>query len=172
MGRGWLVERDRLLDLIDRIRAVVPGEIGDARAILRDRNDLLAQANDEAELVLTKARHEAELRVAAHDLTLDAQRRAAEIIEQAREQTRTVMEESRMEATAIRGDATSQAVEQAREADRYSLDVLRRLEAQLTALTTSVRAGVTQLDQKMEQEEAQLAVDRRDRPMRERRSES
>ncbi|MEE9277039.1 MAG: hypothetical protein V3V06_01360 [Dehalococcoidia bacterium] len=166
-GSGWVIERQRLLDLIDRIRAAVPAEVEDARGVLEDRQTILEGAGEEAQILLTKARQEAELRVNSHDLTLEAQRRAAEIVEQATEQARMMTEQARNEAAAVRGEATSHAVEQAREADRYSLDVLRRLEAQLAALETSVRAGISQLDQKIEREGEQLLVDARDAEIRE-----
>ena len=89
---------------------------------------------------------------------------------EATQQAKQITEEARTEAAAIRGGATSQAVEQAIEADRYSLDVLRRLEDQLAALLTSIRAGIEQLNHKLEREEEQRAVDLRDARIREQRT--
>ena len=170
-GRGWTVERARLLDLIDRMRSAVPSELESARAVLRERDALLADAKEETQILLTKARQEADLRVDSHDLVLEAQRRASEIVAEATRQAQTIVEETRSEAAAVRGEAVSQAVEQTLEADRYSLDVLRRLEAQLTALDTSVRAGIQQLDQKLQREEEQAAADARDAVIREQHAE-
>lgn len=169
LGGGWTVDRDRLMDLVDRMRSAIPAEVTDARALLRDRVGMLEDANEEAQIVVTKARQEADHRLNSHDLVLEAQRRSAEIMEQAGTQARTITEEARSESAAMRGEATSQAVEQALEADRYSLDVLRRLDAQLAALETSVRAGIDQLDHKIEREQEQIAVDARDAAIREQR---
>lgn len=166
-GGGFVVNRERLLDLIDQVRATVPAEIAEARAVLQERAKVLAEAGEQAALLVTKAKHEVELLLDGHDLVHNAQRRASEIMEQAAAQARQIVEEVRTEAAGIRGAATSQAVEQAMEADRYSLDVLRRLEGQLTTLMTSIRAGIEQLDRKLEREIEQRGVDVRDAKLRE-----
>lgn len=167
LGGGWTVDRERLMDLVDRMRSAIPAEVTDARALLRDREGMLEDASEEAQLVVTKARQEADHRLNSHDLVLQAQRRSAEIMEQATTQARAITEEARSESAGMRGEATSQAVEQALEADRYSLDVLRRLNSQLSALETSVRAGIDQLDKKIEREQEQIEVDVRDAAIRE-----
>lgn len=161
-GGGWVVDRDALLDVIDRMRSAVPAEVEDARQILQDRASVLARADEEAQVLLSKARQEAEHRVDAHDLVLEAQRRSTEIMNRATEQAREALEAVRREAAAIRGEATSQAVEQALEADRYSLDVIQRLDGQLNALLTSARADIDSLQEKIAREDEQRAADDRD----------
>ena len=156
------MNRDELLDTIDRKRSAVPREVQEARTVLRDRHAVLEKADEEALIITNKARDEAEHRLDAHDLVIEAQRRAVEVIDKAAAEARETLQAARAEAAGIRGEATSQAVEQALEADRYSLDMLRRLEAQLTSIEGSVRAGIAQLDQKIEREEELAAVDRRD----------
>ena len=167
LGGGFVVDRERMLDLIDQMRSTVPAEIEQARTVLQERARVLAEAGEQAALLVTKAKHEVELLLDGHDLVRDAQRRASEIVEQAAAEARQIVEEVRTEAAGIRGSATSQAVEQAMEADRYSLDVLRRLEGQLTTLMASIRAGIEQLDRKMEREVEQRGVDVRDARLRE-----
>jgi len=44
-----IVERDKLLDIIDEIRETLPTELKQAKSILDMRNDILANANREAE---------------------------------------------------------------------------------------------------------------------------
>ena len=171
-GSGVSVDRDRLLDLVDQIRASVPTAIADAQSILHDRQQILVRANEEAEVIVAKARQEADAQLSGHDLVRQAQLRAAEIIKEATQQAQETTKEARTEATAIRGSATSQAIEQAIEADRYSLDVLQRLESQLAALLTSIRAGIEQLNQKLAHEQEQRAVAIRDARIREQHSPS
>lgn len=161
-GGGWTVNRDELLDVIDRMRSAVPREVEEARTVLRDRYEILSKADEEAVIIVNKAREETEQRLNSHDLVLEAQRRAADLIDSATTEARETLDLARREAAGIRGDATTQAVEQALEADRYSLDMLRRLEAQLTSIESSVRAGIDQLDQKIQREEELAAVDARD----------
>ena len=95
-------------------------------------------------------------------LVIEAQRRAAAIMEEAAGEAREARATARADAAGMRGEATTQAVEQALEADRYSLDMLRRLESQLTSIESSVRAGIDQLDQKIQREEEIAGVDARD----------
>jgi hypothetical protein len=166
-GGGWTVDRALLMELIDRMRSAVPAEVEDARTILRERNDVLARAEEDAQITLTKARQEADNIVNSHDLVLDAQRRAGEMVEESREQATQLLEETRGQAARVRGEATSQAVEQALEADRYSLDMLQRLDAQLAAIQTSVRAGADQLETKVSRAEEHADVEARDRAIRE-----
>ncbi len=171
-GGGWVVDREALLDLIDRLRASAPREIENARLVLTERDGLLRRAEEAAQIVVAKARQEAELAINTHDIAREAQRRASDIVEEARASAQQAMEEARKEAAGIRGEATSQAVEQAVEADRYSLDVLRRLETQMASIMASVRAGIEQLDAKLQRETEQFAVDRRDAEIRELHEES
>jgi vacuolar-type H+-ATPase subunit H len=166
-GGGWTVDRALLMELIDRMRSAVPAEVEDARAILRERNDVLARAEEDARIALTKARQEADNIVNSHDLVLDAQRRAGEMVEESREQATQLLEDARGQAARVRGEATTQAVEQALEADRYSLDMLQRLDAQLAAIQTSVRAGADQLETKVSRAEEYVDVEARDRAIRE-----
>ena len=156
------MNRDELLDTIDRLRSAVPREVEDARSILRERHDILAKADEDAIVVGNKARDESEQRLNSHDMVMEAQRRAADIAGRAQEQAHEALDSARREAAAIRGDATSQAVEQALEADRYSLDMLRRLEAQLSSIEGSVLAGMDQLDKKIEREQELAEIDARD----------
>jgi len=167
LGGGWVVDRKLLLDLIDRMRSAVPSEVEDARVVLREQREMIQGAEEESRILLRRAQQEADARVNSHDLVLDAQRRASEILEQATVQAQQMTEAARGESAAMRGEATSDAVEQSLEADRYSLDMLRRLESQLVALDASVKVGIRQLVEKLEREDEQLAVEARDAAIRE-----
>ena len=163
------------MDLIDRLRAAVPAAIEEAQRVLRERQRTLAEAEEEARMIMTKARQEADLLVSSHDLVVDAQRRANELLETGRTQAQAMLDDAHREAAGLRGEATSQAVEQALEADRYSLDMLRRLDTQLGSLRTGLQSGLEQLVSKVEQAEESRALDQRDAELlaadRERRGE-
>ena len=47
-----ILERDRVLDMLDEVIAQMPGELKQARTIVESRNDLINQARREAEGVL------------------------------------------------------------------------------------------------------------------------
>ena len=50
-----ILERDRVLDMLDEVIAQMPGELKQARTIVESRNDLINQARREAEGILRQA---------------------------------------------------------------------------------------------------------------------
>ena len=55
VGGGLVMPRQRLLDLIDRMRVSVPKEVYDAREVIEKRDEVLADATAEASRVITRA---------------------------------------------------------------------------------------------------------------------
>lgn len=54
-----ILERDRVLDMLDEVIAQMPGELKQARTIVESRNDLINQARREAEGILRQAQDQA-----------------------------------------------------------------------------------------------------------------
>ena len=54
-----VVERDKVLDMLDEVMSKLPAELKQSRTIVDSRNDLIAQARREAEGILRSAREEA-----------------------------------------------------------------------------------------------------------------
>ena len=161
-GRGWVVDRDKMLDLVDRLRTRAPVSVEQAQQVLEERGELIRQAREEARIISQRANEEAELRVGSHDIVMSAQARAAEIIERANQQATDSAERARDEAAGIRGRAAAEAVQQALEADRYSLEILNRLIEHLRTIDTTIGNAVTALETKIENTERQQALDSRD----------
>lgn len=161
-GRGWVVDRDKLLDLVDRLRTRAPVSVEQAQQVLEERGELIRQAQEEARIISQRANEEAELRVGSHDIAMAAQARAAEIIERANQQATESAERARDEAAGIRGRAAAEAVQQALEADRYSLEILNRLIEHLRTIDTTIGNAVTALETKIENTERQQALGARD----------
>ncbi len=162
MGGGWVVDRERLLDLIDRLRAAAPASLEQAGKLIAERDTVLEQAREEAQIIVNRAQQEAEAQVDAHELVIAAQQRADEILERAGQSSSEAIEHARAEAAGIRGAAATDAVNQALEADRYSLEMLRRLADQLNGLEQSVNNSVTALELKLSQAEEARELDARD----------
>lgn len=76
MSASCVVNRAELLELVDRIRAVLPEELGRAKG-------LLANSDAEAESILAAARAEASRRAEEHEIV----REAREIAERLRQDT-------------------------------------------------------------------------------------
>jgi cell division septum initiation protein DivIVA len=116
-----LVDEQRALELIDQMRISIPEEIEKAKRVIRERDRVMAQANEEAARIRDLAREKSETLIQRDAITQAAQARAASIIEQ-----------SRREAHQIRS-----------EADQYVLDVLNDLEDALMRTVSVVRNGIS-----------------------------
>ena len=162
LGRGWVVDREQLLDLIDRLRTRAPVSVEQAQQVLEERQQLLRQAQEEAAILSQRAQEEAQQRVGSHEIVLAAQARAAEIVERAQAQAAETAERAHEEAAGVRGRAAASAVEQALEADRYSLEILVRLREHLASVDQTIGGATDSLRAKVEQTEQQQALAQRD----------
>lgn len=162
LGGGWVVDREQLLDLVDRLRATAPASLEQAERVLRERDQVLEEARDEARIVVNRAQQEAEMQIDAHEVVVVAQQRADEILDRAGQSSRELIEQVRSEAAGIRGAAATDAVAQAMEADRYSLEMLRRLAEQLNGLEQNVSNSVSALELKLAQAQEAQELDARD----------
>lgn len=126
-----IVDEDRMLDLIDQMRVAIPDEVKKAQQVLAQKDRILAQAQEEANRTLALAREKSEQLIERDALVQSAQSKADQIVAQ------------------IRMDAEMQRVE----ADRYVVDTLRSLEAELERYLNQVRNGINALQDELEKEE-------------------
>lgn len=75
-----IVERDRVLDMLDEIIAIFPGEIKQARTIVESRNELIAQARREAENILRAAQEHASELVTKEAIYVEARKRSEALV--------------------------------------------------------------------------------------------
>lgn len=80
-----ILERDRVLDLLDEIIAQMPAEIKQSRTIVESRNELISQARREAESILRQAQDRANELVKNEEITKQATKLSEEIIAQAQD---------------------------------------------------------------------------------------
>lgn len=81
-----MIERDRVLDLLEEIRAGMPADLKMAKEIVEKRDDIIATANSQAEAVRKKAEDYVRKAVAKSEVVSQANVQAAEIVRQAQEQ--------------------------------------------------------------------------------------
>ena len=151
IGTGSVIDRRRLLDLVDQLRAAVPAEVREANAVLTKKEEVLAHADEEAALRLSRADDEVARRVSESDVVKAAEVRAQEIIAEGRRETEGLINEARRQAEAKSAEGTRLAAEQMDEADRYAMEMLRKLAQQLDAFMGSVRTGLDSLERKPEE---------------------
>jgi cell division septum initiation protein DivIVA len=113
------VEREEIYDILDQMRATVPEEIKQARWIVKERQEMLAEAKREAERVIREARDQQERLINQQEVVRLAERQAEDIIEEARAREREI----RLGA------------------EDYADDILNTLEVNLQKFTEAVRRG-------------------------------
>ena len=77
-----ILERDRVLDLLDEIISQLPAEIKQSRTIVESRNELISQARREAEAILRPAQEQANELVVKEEIYKEAKKRSEELVAQ------------------------------------------------------------------------------------------
>jgi F0F1-type ATP synthase membrane subunit b/b' len=84
------VDKEQIYDILDQMRATIPEEIKQARWIVKERQEMLAEAKREAERVVKEARDRQEQLVSEEEVTRHAERLAEEIVDDARGREREI----------------------------------------------------------------------------------
>ena len=121
-----IVERDRVLDMLDEIISQMPGELKQSRTIVESRNELISQARREAEMILRQAQEQANQLVAEEAIYQEAKRQCQEMVLQ----TQTRMAELRKAST----DYMDDALRRTEEAIAMSLEDVRDTRTKFKAL--------------------------------------
>ncbi len=112
-----ILERDKVLDMLDEIIAQLPGELKQSRTIVESRNELINQARREAETIIRQAQEQAKQLVTKESIYVEAKKRAEELVGQ----------------TQTRIDALKKA------SNEYMDDALRRTEEVIAESPNNVR---------------------------------
>ena len=82
------VDANEVLDVIRDIRDHLPGEIDQARAVVADRNQILADARRRSEKIIRAAEEKARIMVNQSEITRQAQIQARDLTEQTQKKCR------------------------------------------------------------------------------------
>lgn len=148
MGSGVVLHRQRLLDLIDRMRVAMPADVREAREVLQKREEVLAEAQEEAGRIIARAQAELEERLKQEAVTKAAEERALQIVGEAEQRAEGLVGEAETQARERLDEAQGAAQREMEEADLYALQTLRRLETQLNNLQNAVRKGIEGMERK------------------------
>jgi len=77
-----ILERDKVLDMLDEIIAQLPSELKQARTIVESRNELVSQARREADNVLKEAQAKVDQLVTKEAIYVEAKKRSEELVSQ------------------------------------------------------------------------------------------
>ena len=104
MTRRVLVDEDRLLDMLDRIRTTLPEEIRQAKWILQEREKVLAETKKEAGRIMEDVQKQMERRVDESEIARLAKARAEETVDRAEDIAREIKQGAREYADEILND--------------------------------------------------------------------
>src|SRR6187399_2777438 len=90
------VDKEEIYDILDQMRATIPEEIKQARWIVKERQEMLAEAKRECDRLIGEAREQAVREASQTEIVKLAERQSQEIVEEARRgarETRLEMED-------------------------------------------------------------------------------
>ena len=112
-----IVERDKVLNLLDEIKARLPAEVAEARRLVNARNEFIGNAKREADAIRKAAEDRAREIVEEQEIVIAAKTRSNEVLSQAESRTRELY----------------------RVANEYVDDALRRTEEAINSALSEVR---------------------------------
>ena len=121
-----ILERDKVLDMLDEIIAQLPVELKQARTIVESRNELIGQARREAESLIRQAQEKANQMVSEEAIYQEAKRQCQEMVQQ----TQNRMSELRKASN----DYMDDALRRTEEAIAMSLEDVRDTRTKFKAL--------------------------------------
>ena len=124
-----IVERDKVLDMLDEISAQLPAELKQSRTIVDSRNELIGQAKREAEAIVRKAQEEAEQLVSQQTIYEEAKRKCAEMVAQTKDQINGLRK--------VSNDYMDDALRRTEEAIAQSLGEVRETRAKFNSLAAA-----------------------------------
>ena len=121
-----ILERDKVLDMLDEISAQLPIELKQSRTIVESRNELIGQARREAESLIRQAQDQANKMIAEETIYQEAKRQCQEMVQQ----TKNRMADLRRASN----DYMDDALRRTEEAVAMSLEDVRDTRAKFKAL--------------------------------------
>ncbi len=129
LTRSRLVDVEKVYEIIDEVRASFPDELKQARWIVKERQEMIEEAEKESNRILEDARDRADSMASEQEVVKRAQEQAASLIDAARQQERDI----RLGA------------------EDYADEMLANLEVNLGKLLTAVQRGRDRLQGKVNQ---------------------
>ena len=137
-----ILERDKVLDMLDEIIAQLPPELKQARTIVESRNELIGQARREAEALIRQAQEKAAKLVEEEAIYLEAKRQCQEMVAQTQERLAELRKAS--------NDYMDDALRRTEEAIAISLEDVRETRTKFRALVENQERKANALVQEAE----------------------
>jgi regulator of replication initiation timing len=131
VGGNILVDRKKIIELVDQLRLTIPEEVRAAEDLLSQKDQILNIAQNDARRTKSLAEDELRDRLRQSEVVTQAEAKAADTVRDAEERITRMLQQSEAEAMSRRT-----------EADAYALRSLRSMETELDKLVGSVRKGI------------------------------
>ena len=89
-GKKSVVDSDRIRDLLNEIRLSLPQEIKHAKLIVQDRQQIISDANKEAEGIVRRAEERAKSIVSNDEISKQAKLKATEMLTQSQSKAKEI----------------------------------------------------------------------------------
>jgi organic radical activating enzyme len=116
-GGKVIVEAEKIYDILDEIQDTLPAEVRQAKNIVADRSQIIAEAKKEAE-----------------DIIRAAEERKKAMIEESE-----IMRAAKAEATELLNEVKSKAAEMRKAANDYVENIMKKTDDAITAQLTELR---------------------------------
>ena len=129
-----ILERDKVLDMLDEIIAQLPTELKQSRMIMESRNELIGQARREAAAIVQEAQQKANELVTQEAIYQEAKRRCQEMFENTQNQMAELKKAS--------NSYMDNALMQTEDSIAKSLEQVRQTRMRFRALTQNMESKV------------------------------
>ena len=123
------VDKEEIYDILDQMRATIPEEIKQARWIVKERQEMLAEAKREGDRIVQEAREQAVREASQTEIVKIAENQAEDIVDDARRKAR----ETRLEM------------------EDWADSILSTLEVNLDKFLTAVKRGRERLHERSQE---------------------
>lgn len=148
VGGNLVLDRKRVLDVIDQMRLAVPTDLREASHVLENREQLLAEAEASASQAAERAERDRARILDDTSIMREAQERSQAMLIDAEARARETIADADAAAAQHLNEAAGAATRQMDDADEYALAILQRLENQLQSFLESVRMSIGSLGEK------------------------
>ena len=127
-----VLERDKVLDLLDEISNQLPGELKQAKTIVESRGELITNAKREAENILKQAEQRAKQMISREEIVRQAEQQSAEMIKAAQAKIKELRQ--------VTNDYVDDSMKRTEEAIAQALSEIRESRSKFRALVNPQQA--------------------------------
>lgn len=148
VGGNLVVDRKRMLDVIDQMRLAIPADLRQAQQVLEMRDQIVEESHQKARLTLERTEDERTRRLEENSIVREAHERSQAMLIEAESRARQAIADADATAAAHLSEAAEASSKQLDDADQYALEVLRRLDNQMQAFLESIRMSIGSLQER------------------------